>query len=84
MNDSLQEYLNVFCTASLDDILIYSRTRNEHLEHVRLVLAALKRASLYVKPSKYEFFVRETKFLRLIVRVNRVRIDLEKIYTVVN
>jgi hypothetical protein len=38
INDSLREYLNQFCSVYLDDILIYSKTREEHEEHVRKVL----------------------------------------------
>ena len=49
INDTLREHLDVFCTAYLDDILIYSRTREEHLSHVRKVLTALRRAGLFAK-----------------------------------
>jgi hypothetical protein len=49
INDTLREYLDVFCTAYLDDILIYSRTRGEHEKHLRLVLTALRKAGLSAK-----------------------------------
>lgn len=49
INDTLRPYLDIFCTAYLDDILIYSRTRLEYEEHLRLVLTALWKAGLYVK-----------------------------------
>ena len=49
INDTLREYLDVFCTAYLDDILIYSRTRGQHEQHLRLVLTALRKAGLYAK-----------------------------------
>jgi len=62
INDALREYLDRFCSAYLDDILIYSKSKEEHLEHVRQVLERLRRAGLYAKLSKCEFFVEETKF----------------------
>lgn len=82
INETLREYLDVFCTAYLDDILIYSRTRSEHEEHLRLVLTALREARLHAKISKCEFFVTETKFLGLIVGRDGIRMDPEKVKTV--
>ncbi|KAG0155925.1 hypothetical protein PDIDSM_3098 [Penicillium digitatum] len=60
------QYLDCFCTAYLDNILIYSRTRAEHIEHVRKVLQRLREAGLFAKLSKCEFCVSETKFLAFI------------------
>lgn len=71
INDALREYLDRFCSAYLDDILIYSKSKEEHLEHVRQVLERLRRAGLYAKLSKYEFFVEETKF-----RVYKARYEM--------
>ena len=82
INDALREHLDVYCTAYLDDILIYSRTREEHAEHLRLVLDALRKAGLYAKFSKCEFFVPETKFLGLLVGQDGVRMDPDKLATI--
>ena len=79
INDTLREYLDVFCTAYLDDILIYSRTREEHEEHLRKVLTALREAGLYAKIQKCEFFKSETTFLGVIVGRNGIRMDPKKI-----
>ena len=46
MNDVLFEYLDVFCTAYLDDILIYSEDLREHETHVKLVLERLRAVGL--------------------------------------
>jgi hypothetical protein len=46
INDTLREYLDVFCTAYLDDILIYSVTQEEHKVHVRQVLNTLQKAGI--------------------------------------
>jgi hypothetical protein len=82
INDSLRGYLDQFCSAYLDDILIYSKTREEHEEHVRKVLQRLREAGLYAKLSKCEFFVTETKFLGLIVGRDGFKMDPEKVRTI--
>jgi predicted transcriptional regulator len=82
INDSLRGYLNKFCSVYLDNILIYSKTREEHEEHVHKVLQCLREAGLYVKLSKYEFFVTETKFLGLIVGRDGFKMDPEKVRTI--
>ncbi|KAG0158458.1 hypothetical protein PDIDSM_5972 [Penicillium digitatum] len=84
INDTLREYLDCFCTAYLDDILIYSRTRAEHIEHVRKVLQRPREAGLFAKLSKCEFCVSETKFLGTIIGEDGIRMDPDKIETIVN
>ncbi|KAG7003723.1 Transposon Tf2-9 polyprotein [Fusarium oxysporum f. sp. conglutinans] len=84
INDALREHLDIFCTAYLDDILIYSRTREEHIEHLKLVLQRLRSAGLFANPSKCEFLVKETKFLGLIVGQEGIRMDPAKVETVKN
>ncbi|GJU17708.1 putative reverse transcriptase domain-containing protein [Tanacetum coccineum] len=56
-------YLDKFMIVFIDDILIYSKTREEHVEHLRLVLGLLKKEKLYAKFSKCEFWLREVQFL---------------------
>jgi hypothetical protein len=82
INDSLREYLDQFCSAYLDDILIYSKTKEEHVQHVRKVLERLRSAGLFAKLSKCEFFVTETKFLGLIVGRDGFKMDPEKVKTI--
>lgn len=48
----LREYLDVFCTAYIDNILIYSAALQEHRHHVQTVLKALEKAGLYLKPQE--------------------------------
>ena len=55
MNQVLRKYLGKFVLVYLDDIIIYSKTFEEHKEHVRLVFEALRAASLMMKPKKYKF-----------------------------
>ncbi|GKE10511.1 putative reverse transcriptase domain-containing protein, partial [Tanacetum coccineum] len=56
-------YLDKFVIVFIDDILIYSKTREENVEHLRLVLEQLKKEKLYAKISKCEFWLREVQFL---------------------
>ena len=79
MNDILFEYLNEFCQAYLDNILIYSKIRKEHTKHVRLILQKLIDAELQVDVEKYEFYVQETKFLEVLLNTDGIRMDLAKL-----
>ena len=57
MNNTLFDYLDDFCIAYLDDIMIYSQDELEHEEHVRKVLEQLCKAGLQVDIKKSEFYV---------------------------
>ena len=63
MNDVLSDYLDDFVLVFLDDILIYSRTVEQHTEHLGKVLEALRKHHLYAKASKCSIMVREVEFL---------------------
>ena len=52
INDVLARYLDVFILVFLDDILVYSRTVEEHAEHLQKVFAALRKHRLFTKASK--------------------------------
>jgi hypothetical protein len=84
INDVLREHLDVFCTAYLDDILIYSTSLKEHQEHVKKVLQALQNAGLQADIDKCEFHTTETKYLGLIITTKGVQMDPKKIETVKN
>ena len=83
MNEILFRYLNRFCVVYLDDILIYSDTLEEHHKHVRAVLQELQAAGLQVDIDKTEFHVSETRFLGVIVGINGLRMDPQKIDAIV-
>ena len=63
MHETFRPFLDDFVLVFLDDILIYSRTLEEHKVHVRQVLEALRKAKLYAKLSKCDFFQTEVEFL---------------------
>jgi hypothetical protein len=74
--------LDVFATAYLDDILIYSNSLSEHYRHVRSVLSALQEAGLHLKPEKCSFYQQCVKYLGLIISNNGVEIDPDKVVAI--
>ena len=63
INDVLARYLDVFVLVFSDDILAYSRTMEEHAEHLWKVFAALRKHHLFTKASKCSIMVKEVEFL---------------------
>ena len=84
INNVLWEYLNKFCTAYLDDILIYSSNLCEHKKHVRLVLAKLHEFGIQADVDKCEFHVTETKYLGLIISTEGIKMDPAKVEAIQN
>ncbi len=84
MNDILWDFLNDFCQVYLDDILIYSKTRKKHRNHVKLVLSQLREAELQMNIWKCKFNVKETIFLEVIVSELNLRMNLSKVTIIVS
>ncbi len=84
MNDILWDFLNDFCQVYLDDILIYSKTRKKHRDHVKLVLKRLCEAELQMNIRKCKFNVEETVFLEVIVSEQDLCMNSSKIIVIVN
>ena len=79
MDSVLRPYLGKFVVVFLDDILIYSRSKEEHCEHLRMVFDLLREHKLYAKESKCEFFKTEIHYLGHIVTANGVMMDPAKV-----
>ncbi|KAK1421343.1 hypothetical protein QVD17_23595 [Tagetes erecta] len=82
MNRVCKPYLDKFVIVFIDDILIYSRTMEEHSEHLRKVLELLRGERLYAKFSKCEFWLREVQFLGHIVNEQGIQVDPSKVEAV--
>ncbi|GJV02953.1 putative reverse transcriptase domain-containing protein [Tanacetum coccineum] len=84
MNKVCRPYLDKFVIVFIDDILIYSKTQEEHVKHLRLVLELLKKEKLYAKFFKCEFWLREVQFLGHVINGNGIHVNPSKIEAVKN
>jgi hypothetical protein len=78
------EYLDRFIVVFIDDILVFSKTVEEHEEHLRLVLEKLRSNHLYAKFSKCEFWLIEVAFLGHVISAGGVSVDPGKVKDVLN
>jgi len=79
MNKVFKPYLDQFVVVFIDDILICSRTPEEHTHHLRTVLEVLRKNELYVKLKQCEFWLGKVAFLGHMVSRERVSMDSQKI-----
>ena len=79
MNSVSMPELDKFVVVFIDDILIYSKNKEEHAEHLRVVLQRLREHKLYVKFSKCDFWLTEVQFLGHIISKDGVSVDPSKI-----
>lgn len=82
MNDVLREFLDDFVQVYLDDILIYSKSEAEHLEHVAKVLEALEKAQLKISGRKSVLFASEMQFVGHVISKEGVKVMPEKVQTI--
>jgi hypothetical protein len=76
------EELDVFVVILIDDILIYSKTRDDHARHIHIVLQKLRKHRLYAKFSKCEFWLEKVSFLGHVLSKGGVAIDPSKVQDV--
>ena len=84
MNRVFKKYLDKFVIVFIDDILVYSKTKEQHAEHLRIVLETLRKERLYAKFSKCEFWTEEIQFLGHIINREGIRVDPSKIEAILN
>ncbi len=83
MNDTLMNYLDEFVVAYLNDIIVYNNSKKEHIQHVRKILQRLREANIQADVDKCEFHTTETKFLKMIVSRDDIKMNSEKVKTIV-
>ena len=79
MSRILHPFLYKFCQVLLDDVIIYSKTMDEHLEHISLILEALAAAHIFLNPSKCEFCLTRMHYLGHVVSENAISPEKEKL-----
>ncbi|GJS71245.1 putative reverse transcriptase domain-containing protein [Tanacetum coccineum] len=84
MNHVCKPYLDKFVIVFIDDVLIYSKNKEEHGEHLKTILNLLRSENLYVKFSKCNFWLDSVQFLGHVIDSNRVHVDLTKIEAIKN
>jgi hypothetical protein len=84
MNKVFMEYMDKFEVLFIDDILIFSKTEEEHEKHLRLVLEKLRTNKLYGKFSRCEFWLTEVAFLGHVISTRGVSVDPGKVKDVLN
>ena len=83
MNHVFRPYVDLFVVVFIDDILVYSKDREDHDTHLQVVLETLRKEQLYAKLSKCEFWFREVSFLGHIVSEEGIRVDPKKIEVII-
>ncbi|XP_073047668.1 uncharacterized mitochondrial protein AtMg00860-like [Primulina eburnea] len=82
MNRVFRNFLDKFVIVFIDDILVYSRSKREHKEHLRLVLQTLRDSQLYAKLSKCEFWMGSVIFLGHVISAQGISVDPSKVEAV--
>ncbi|GJR62531.1 putative reverse transcriptase domain-containing protein, partial [Tanacetum coccineum] len=82
MNRVCKSYLDKFVIVFIDDILIYSKSKQEHEEHLKSILELLKKEELYAKLSKSEFWIPEVQFLGYVIDSQGIHVDPAKIESI--
>nr|GEW48229.1 putative reverse transcriptase domain-containing protein [Tanacetum cinerariifolium] len=78
MNQVCKPYLGKFMTVFIENILIYSKNKQEHEEHLKLILELLKKEQLYAKFSKCEFWIPKVQFLGHVIDSQGIHVDPAK------
>jgi len=84
INNTFYKHLDKFCTAYLNDILIYFDNKLKHEIYVKLILRKLQEADLQMNTIKYKFHVTQVLYLELIIIIEEIKMNSFKINIIVN
>ena len=80
----LGEHLDEFIIVYLNNIIIYSNSKEEHFQYIKQVLQKLTDKKMLVAIKKYKFYIIKTKFYKFIIKLGKFSIDLKKVKAIVN
>jgi len=83
MKNVLSKYLDQFMVVFVDDILIYPKSKEEHKEHLRIILQVVREHQLYAKLSKCDFYKDKIQYLGHVISKDRIYVDPDKIKAIV-
>jgi hypothetical protein len=84
MNSVFIDYLDKFVVVFIDDILIYSQSEEEHVDHLKMVLQRLREHQLFAKLSKCKFWINEVLLLGHIINKDGLAVDPKKVADILN
>ena len=84
INNVLGEYLDKFVMVYFNNIIIYLISKEEYREYIKQVLKRLLEEQMLVAIKKCEFFTRKTDFIRFIIKLGYISIDLKKVKAIVS
>jgi hypothetical protein len=82
MNDIFRDLLDIYVSVYLDNILIFSKLREEHVEHVKEVLKRLQQNHLYCNPKNCNFFVDRVTYIGLVITLEGISMEKDKVQAV--
>lgn len=82
VNDILHKYIGKFAYVYVDDVLIFSETEEEHMQHISLVVQALHEANMKISSEKSHFFKNSIEFLGHIITHGKITVDPQKIMAI--
>lgn len=84
MNEVLKEFIGRFIVVYLDDILIFNKTKEEHIKHVEAVLQRIHEEKLAINLEKCDFFKKELVYLGFMVSKGTLKMDQENVVAILN
>src|SRR5437762_11948906 len=84
INHALYDLVDNFCIVYFDDILVFSKSKKKHYQHLQLIIKCLQHTELYVNFKKYKFFKLKVKYLDFLVNKNDLYMNLSCVQTISN
>jgi hypothetical protein len=84
MSNVFKKFLDMFLLVSIDDILIYSKNREEHEEHLKILIQVLREHNLYSKLNKCDLFQKQVHYPGHVISKEQVAVDPNKIKAIMD